>query len=288
MAEISILSATNCHLGEGPFFCQRRNTLFWFDIVGKKRYAHDFESGTEMVEDLPEMTSAMGVTEGDQDVLFTESGLWLMEGAGLRQLVAIEADNPATRSNDARIHPSGAFWLGTMGKNAEPDAGAIYRYFEGQLERMFDAITIPNSICFSTDGGTAYFTDTATAKLMQVSVNPANGASTGEPTVFFDHTSGEGGLDGSVCDGDDRIWNARWGASALDCYAPDGQRIATIDLPVSQPSCPAFVGGNRIAVTSAFQAMDAVARANDPNAGSTLLVTLDEPIKPRFEPAVRL
>ena len=35
---------------------------------------------------------------------------------------------PPTRSNDARVHPSGTFWIGTMGRNAEKGAGAIYAF----------------------------------------------------------------------------------------------------------------------------------------------------------------
>ena len=286
MARIDVLSGTRCHLGEGPHYCPRRDTLFWFDIVGRRRYAHHFATGEETVLALPEMTSAMGITEHGRDVLFTETGLWLWDGGELTRLAPIEADNPRTRSNDARIHPSGAFWLGTMGKGAEPGAGAIYRYFAGTLERLFSGITIPNAICFSPDGRTAYFADTKTERLMKVAVDPANGAPVGEPGVFFDHGGGDGGLDGAICDGEGRVWNARWGASALDCYAPDGRRLDTVDLPVTQPSCPAFVGGDRIAVTSAFEHMDADARAADPDAGATLLVTLDGPVSPRFEPAV--
>lgn len=287
MADTSFLSGTQCHLGEGPFFCGRRNTLFWFDIVESKRYAHDFATGTESVIDLPEMASAMGVTADGRDVLFTETGLWLWNDGSPTKIVAIEADNTITRSNDARIHPCGAFWLGTMGKNAEPNAGAIYHCFNGELTKLYPNITIPNAICFSPDGGTVYFTDTMAAKLMCVSVDPANGLPTGKPTTLIDHSGGEGGMDGAICDGEGRIWNARWGASALDCYGPEGSRLHTLDLPVSQPSCPAFVGGNQIAVTSAWQGMNEAARAADPEAGATLLVTLDMDIAPRYEPALR-
>ncbi|RNC91399.1 MAG: SMP-30/gluconolactonase/LRE family protein [Oricola sp.] len=288
MAAIDFLSRTHCHLGEGPFFCDRRDTLFWFDIVEKKRYAHDFATGTETVLDLPEMASAMGVAADGRDVIFTETGLLLWDGTDLTRCAAIEADNPQTRSNDARIHPSGAFWLGTMGKGAEPGSGAIYRWFAGSVDLLFDNITIPNAICFSPDGTTAWFTDTPTGKLMRVATDPATGAPTGEPQLFFDHSGGTGGLDGAICDGDGSIWNARWGASALDRYAPDGTRTTTIDLPVTQPSCPAFVGGNRLAVTSAWENMDAAARTADPDAGATLIVTLDVDIEPRFEPALHL
>ena len=67
----------------------------------------------------------------------------------------LEADNAATRSNDARVHPSGTFWIGTMGRQAERGLGAIYALHRGELSRLYESITIPNAICFSPDGTSA-------------------------------------------------------------------------------------------------------------------------------------
>ena len=40
--------------------------------------------------------------------------------------IPLEADNAATRSNDGRVHPCGALWIGTMGRKAEKGAGAAW------------------------------------------------------------------------------------------------------------------------------------------------------------------
>ena len=50
---------------------------------------------------------------------------------------SLEADNPTNRSNDARVHPCGTFWIGTMGRNAEAGAGAIYALYRGEISRLF-------------------------------------------------------------------------------------------------------------------------------------------------------
>ena len=139
-------------------------------------------------------------------------------------------------------------------------------------------------ICFSPDGATAWFIDSRAKKWMRVTVDPADGAPTGEPEIFFDHSAGTGNIDGAICDADGHLWNARYGSAALDCYAPDGKRLFTIDMPASQTTCPAFVGDGLIAVTSAFQNLDAAALAADPQAGKTFLV--ETRVKPKFEPKV--
>ncbi|MEM9999852.1 MAG: SMP-30/gluconolactonase/LRE family protein [Pseudomonadota bacterium] len=291
MSEVatSFVSRIQCELGEGPFYCQRRETLYWFDIVNRRRHAFDAASGIETDQQFPEMASAMAVVDETHDLIFTESGLWLRELATgcWTPVCAIEPDDDATRSNDARVHPSGAFWLGTMGKYAQAKAGAIYHFHAGALTKLYADITIPNAICFSPDGATAYFTDTPTRQLMCVSVSPDDGLPTAEPSLHFAQTDDDiGGLDGAICDGDGNIWNARWGSGKIDRYDPSGSRIESIDVPMRQPSCPAFVGSNAIAVTSAWEGMDGAARSADPDAGRTVLLDFQTSTNPRFEPKV--
>lgn len=288
MSDVRILSETRCELGEGPFFCTRRNTLYWFDILSRRRHAHDFSTGFETSIAVPERASAMAVADEAHDVVFTESGLWLREtDTGCwSPLAEIEADNEETRSNDARVHPSGAFWLGTMGLSAQKGAGAIYHWRKGRLTRLFDAITIPNAICFAPDGRTAWFTDTPTGQLMQVATDPDTGLPEGEPQLFVDLGDETGGLDGAICDADGFVWNARWGAGALDRYAPDGSRVASVALPALQTSCPAFAGGGMIAVTSAMEGQNERARSADAHGGKTFLVACN--VKPVFEPKLAL
>lgn len=288
MSEISILSEHRCQLGEGPFFCERRNTLFWFDILERKRHAQNFTTGQQSVLELTEMSSAMAVVDDDHDAFFTSSGLWLLsiKTGAWSPIVSIEADNQITRSNDARVHPSGAFWLGTMGKKAEPDAGAIYHYRKGALTTIFDDITIPNGMCFSPDGHAAYFTDTPTAKLMRVSVDPETGLPNAAPEVFIDHTGKQGGLDGAIVDADGKIWIALWDASAVHCYSAEGALEKTISIPATKCTCPAFVNSGNMAVTSAWQNMDEDAKAADPGAGKTFLFNANA--RPKYEPRLAL
>lgn len=287
---ISVFCAIQCQLGEGPTYDPGRNTVFWFDIAGRKLLEKRWTDGHTVVHELPEMASAVAVVDEARQLLATETGLHLRDVAtgALSLVVGIEADEPATRSNDARVHPSGAFWISTMSKRGEREAGSIYWYRGGELRRLFPRITVPNSICFSADGGTACFADTRTNILYRVACDPRTGLPVGEPQTFLDHGGLSGGLDGSIMDDDGCLWNARWGAAALDCYAPDGTHVRRVPLPVRQGTCPAFAGpdADRIVVTSAWQGLSEEARAADPEAGKTFLVDL--PVRGRHEPRVLL
>jgi sugar lactone lactonase len=149
-------------------------------------------------------------------------------------------------------------------------------------------VTIPNAICFSPDGATAYFTDSSEGILHRVAIDPANGKPVGNPATLYDHRGGVGGLDGAVVDAEGLIWNARWGGSCIDAYSPAGDRVRTIRVPARQPSCPAFIGRNfdRLLVTTAGEGMDEQAKAADPQHGMTFV--LDVGAVGRPEPRVRL
>ncbi|TIR56313.1 MAG: SMP-30/gluconolactonase/LRE family protein, partial [Mesorhizobium sp.] len=209
MDSVSVFSDHICQLGEGPSYDPGTETLFWFDIVNGKLLEKPL-AGALKIHDLGVMASAIAVIDDARQLIATEIGLQVRDVATgkLTLHTPIEADNPLTRSNDSRVHPCGALWTGTMGKDEGKGAGAIYWFFKGELRRLFSDITVSNSICFSDDGTIAYYTDTATGLLMRVACDPATGLPTGEPNIFVDHRSQKGYVDGSVVDRDGVLWNA--------------------------------------------------------------------------------
>jgi sugar lactone lactonase len=182
-AKVSILSDIRCELGEGPTYDPATDTLWWFDIAGRRLLEYPFPNGPTKIHELPLMTSALAFTATGEQVLATEHGVQLRDPATgkLTMLAPIEADNEGTRSNDARAHQSGALWIGTMSKSGEAKAGAIYHFFAGEVRTLYTGITVPNSICFSPQGDVAYYADTRRNLLFRVDCDPANGLPVGEP-----------------------------------------------------------------------------------------------------------
>jgi sugar lactone lactonase YvrE len=269
------LDGPACLLGEGPAYDAATDTAWWFDILGRTLFEHAFSTGATRAHALPFMASQLSVIDDTRQLIFAESGLYVREIATGRLTLhtAIEESDAATRCNDGRVHPSGALWMGTMGKEGEEGLGALYWFHRGELRQLYRGVSIPNAICFSPDGATAYFTDTPTGRLMRVPTDPATGLPQGDPTIFHDSHAADGGPDGAVVDADGCLWNARWGGGRIDVYGPDGGQLRSIALPVSQPTCPLFVGASadRLLVTSARQGVEVGA---EPDAGRTLLLDL--------------
>ena len=232
-----IFDAHQCQLGEGPLWHPERGELFWFDILGKQLRTLDQHW------QFDEFFSAAGWIDNSTLIIASATALWTFDinKGTTTHLCPLEADDPITRSNDGRADPQGGFWIGTMGINAEPAAGAIYRYYRGELRQLYADIQISNAICFAPDGTTAYFTDTNTQMIMATKLDE-KGWPKGEPMIHIDLRGTDYRPDGAVVDTKDNLWSAQWGVGRIAGYDTDGKFIESYDLPITQSSCPAFGG----------------------------------------------
>lgn len=265
-----------CLLGEGPLWHPKRNQLYWFDILGNRMLT--VEDGEQRSYQFDENVSAAGWTGPDTLLIASEIDLFHFDltNGKAHKLCVLEDDNPATRSNDGRADPAGGFWIGTMGKQAEPGAGAIYRYYKGELRKVYPGITIPNSICFDHNGDRIYFCDTPTRKIMTQALD-LHGWPKGEVETFVDLRDDGLNPDGSVTDSKGNLWNAQWGAGRVAAYSPNGEFLHSVDIPGRHSSCPAFGGPDlsMLFCTTARQGLDEAYLAAHPENGMTFAVETD-------------
>jgi sugar lactone lactonase YvrE len=275
----------DCHnqLGEGPVWHGEREELLWFDLFDG--IMHRAKGQTIIAShEFGEAASAAAIVDRDRVAVATASGLFMLDlESGERELIIdIDADTPTTRSNDARVNMAGGFWIGTMGKKAEEGAGRIYQYRAGKLDRIFSTITIPNSICFTADGKTGYFTDSPKRKIMKTAMDSRTGLPMGTPQLFFDLGNVAAVPDGSVVDSQGYLWNARWDGYCVVRHAPDGTIDRVIDVPTAHVTCPCFGGPDlkTLFLTSARQGLNAEELAAQPNAGAVFAIRVDVPGRP--------
>ena len=245
-----------CHdLSECILWDEQNGLLWWTDIYARHLWQHDPVSGAEKRWDMPSTLGCFALTD--------EPGVLLLglqkhlarfdtHTEALELLAEIEADSPAHRTNDGRCDRSGNFVFGTTTEGAEGGLGGFYQYKSGQpLRRLaLPAPTIANSLCFSPDGATLYFTDSPSHKIMQCDYD-AETANVSNSRFFADVPDGE--PDGSITDSQGYVWNAVWGGHVVIRYAPDGRIDQRVDLLAEQPSCVCFGGADldKMYVTSA-------------------------------------
>ncbi len=263
-----------CQLGEGPLWHPERKQLFWFDILGKKLLSVDATGRREWRFD--EHVSAAGWIDRNRLLIASETALFRFDlETGAREIITpLEADNPETRSNDGRADPWDGFWIGTMAKDSSAYKGAIYRWYRGELRRLYAPITISNAICFAPDAPLAYYTDTRSRRVMRQVLDADTGWPVGEPEVFLDLRDEGLNPDGAVVDATGTLWLAQWGASRVAAYGPDATLMQTVAVGAVQSSCPAFGGPDltMLYCTSAAVNLPPATLAEQPTNGMTFAI----------------
>lgn len=123
-APTSVLCAEHCHLGEGATYDAATGTAWWFAILEGRLFELSWKADGSAFISSAEWRARLRAA---RQLIAAEDGLYIRSIADGAMTLnrPLEADNPLTRSNNARAHPSGTFWIGTMGRKAEVRAGTI-------------------------------------------------------------------------------------------------------------------------------------------------------------------
>jgi len=280
-----LLVNSQCQLGEGACWDVQRQRVIWLDINTCRLHSCHPDGSGHSSTPLPRQTSYAALTRSGDYLLVSASQLSIMDpqSGTITDVMPFETDNPITRSNDARVDSQGSLWLSSMGRNADPGAGSLYRLHQRKLTCLRQGMSIPNAICFSADGRYAYFTDTPTGWIMRWTLGddgfPQRLAS-GEfiaPTPWSAQNRHGGLPDGAVVDSEGCLWVALWGAGRVVRLSPEGEEIAHVSLPVRHVSCPLLGGpaGQTLYITTAREGLIAPA----PGDGGLYRIELSDYLK---------
>ena len=230
-------------LGEGVIWDERVQCLYWTDIEAKRLYRWGFSRGVDCF-DCPERLCSFGLSQHvEQFICAFESGFAFFNPASgeITWLSKVESDLSHTRLNDGRVDRQGRFWAGSYAEHKGQGLGGLYRLEEnGQSTKMIADVRIANSLCWSPDGRTLYFSDTATQIIQRGDFDPGTGSIKNlQPWI---KTADNAFPDGSCVDREGYLWNAQWGSSTVKRYSPDGKEVLRLDVPCKQPSCVSFGG----------------------------------------------
>lgn len=267
---IKLVAHLRAELAEGPIWDDATRSLLFVDsLIGR---VYRFDPATGGVTHL-DVGVAIGVAIPRAHgglVASSVEGLIAVEPDGTsRLLVAIEADRPDHRMNDAKCDSRGRLFSGTLSQPFRKGASAFYRVDpDHSLHPLLDQITVSNGLGWSPDETTLYHVDTASRGIDRFDYDIATGAIANRRR-FAEIDGGDGFPDGLCVDAEGHVWVALYLGGAVRRYAPDGRCVAQIRLPVSGVTSCNF-GGETLSdlyITTARLGVAADTLALEPHAG---------------------
>ena len=246
-------------LGEGPYWDVIDQRLYWVDIKGKLIHRFDPETGRDETWPTPEVIGSLAVRAKGGLIVALRSGLYFYDLiSGETAPVALPSAHPShNRFNDGKVDRQGRFWSGSMDDLEKEPSGGLFRLDTSlNCDQLVDQITISNSLCWSPDSRTLYYSDSTQRTVWAWDFDPDSGQISNR-RVFINLLSDDGVPDGATIDTEGYFWLSVWGAWEVRRYDPEGRLDRTVRMSVQQPTCPMFGGKNLdvIYVTSASKGL---------------------------------
>ncbi len=264
-----------CNVGEGPFWDEVEQKLYFVDIVNKQ--IKIFSPTSKLVETV-QFNQEIGAVFLDQKsnlIVAARDGIFAATRDGVLEtlLAPIELEDTSIRTNDAKCDAYGRMWVGTMAFDFTPGAAALFSFDSKDLKKVVPDLTVSNGIGWSLDKKIMYFIDSPTKRV----------------DIFdFDLESGElrnrrpflllGDLDafpdGLTTDEDGGVWVALFGGGEVRRFDSQGTLTHIVEIPVKQVTSCCFGGGDmsELYITTAQNGMDSDSLIREPLAGSLFRV----------------
>jgi len=271
-------------VGESAVWDEWRQQLFWVDIVGRRIPALSPAEGAGASWPTPEIVTSIGLRKDGGFVVGLQRDVTLWEpGGAFEPLARVEPEAPDNRLNEGVVGPDGAFWVGTMQNNINPDgspreidrkSGAIYRVQpDGSVVRLTEPeFSITNTLVWTGDGRLVT-ADTLADAIYSYALPQGDGPLRDRRTILSGAAPGL--PDGSCLDGKGRVWNCRVGGGAVVRFTVEGSVERTVELACSAPTSCAFGGPGLdvLYVTSARFGMSEAHLREHPHEGGLFAVS---------------
>ncbi len=257
-------------LGEGPVWVERDQSLWLVDIEGCRVHRLHPATGTQDTWSMPVAPGFLAPCSTGGFAVGLKGALQRFDPVRgtLRLLAPVEADQPANRINDGCVSPEGALWFGTMHEPESLPSGGLYRLDpQGHCVSLDRGYTVSNGPAFSPDGRTFYHTDSVTRTVYAFDREEPHVLTRKRELLRIEAAAGY--PDGTTVDAEGCLWIGLWSGWAVRRYSPEGELLATVNLPCALVTKVAFGGADlRTAyVTTARRGLSAGELAAQPLAG---------------------
>ncbi|HMF29509.1 MAG TPA: SMP-30/gluconolactonase/LRE family protein [Candidatus Cybelea sp.] len=270
-----------CTLGEGVFWHQAEQKVYFVDIKNPAVHAFTPATGARQSWNMPEMIGWLVPRRSGGWIAGLKSGVayLTLDGTGAPRVQWLhrlhDPDSPL-RLNDAKADAAGYLWFGTMNnEHEERPEGRLYRLDpDGALHVMDDGYAVTNGPCFSPDGRTLYHTDSVQRTIYAFDVSADRTLSNKRVWKRLQGAeAAEGYPDGMCIDSEGFVWVARWAAGCVTRLDAQGNEVMRINTNAPRTTNCCFGGAalSDLYITSARVGLDEDALLAAPASGSLLV-----------------
>ena len=285
---LEVVAPTRNAVGESPMWHAGEGAVYWTDIPAKAVYRLDVSSGVHTRYDVAEMVGCLALADDGGLIAATRRGVARLgiEGdrATLDPIDDVAYPRDGMRANDGRCDRQGRFWFGTMLMDmaAAQPVGGLYCHTgaRGLDGPRIDGLIVQNGLAFSPDGRTMYLSDShaSVRRVWAFDFDPDDGAMSNR-RPFVDMNAHPGRPDGAAVDAEGCYWVAMFEGQRLLRFAPSGELLREVRLPVRCATMPCFGAADlkTIYITTARENRPPAELADQPFAGCVLALSVDVP-----------
>ncbi len=272
MNEVTCIWEIPAQLGEGPLWVAAENALYWVDILSQQVHRLSLASGAQHTWTFAQQVTSLATRQSGGFVGTTPDGFVVInfDTTTIEPLVLPEEHLTGNRFNDGKVDGNGRFWAGSMHLAEKEATGSLYRLDPDlSLHTVDEGYLITNGPAFSVDGKTMYHNDSIKGIVYAFDLH--NDGAVGGKRPFTQLTfAKEGAPDGMTVDSENCLWLAHYGGARLTRYAPSGEILEVVPLPVPNVTSCTFGGPNldTLYITTASQNMTQAELEKYPLSGS--------------------
>jgi sugar lactone lactonase YvrE len=260
-----------CNVGEGPFWDEVEQKLYFVDIVNKQ--IKIFSPTSKLVETV-QFHQEIGAVFLDQKsnlIVAARDGIFAATRDGVLEnlLAPIELEDTSIRTNDAKCDAYGRMWVGTMAFDFTQGAAALFSFDSKDLKKVVSDLTVSNGIGWRLDKKAMYFIDSPTKRVDIFDFDLESGE-LGNRRTFLLLGDLDAFPDGLTTDEDGGVWVALFGGGEVRRFDSQGTLTHIVEIPVKQVTSCCFGGVDMsdLYITTAQNGMDSDSLIREPMAGS--------------------
>ena len=245
---IEVVVDVKTTLGEGPLWDAEQERLYWIDSFDGRVFRATAAGHEIRCWDVPQKIGSMALRkDGKGAIVSLARGFHALDFVtGVVDLIVDpEPGKPNNRLNDGKVDKRGRFLAGSMDTLEDGPSGALYRLDpDFSLHKLDQNVIVSNGPCWSPDGSTFYFADSASGEIWAYDYDQSTGTPSNRRTFVKVDRSRGGGADGSTVDAEGHLWNALVYDGRIVRYDPNGRIDRTIEMPVKKVTSVMFGGPN--------------------------------------------